>query len=347
VEIKRLFYLGLVRVLIPAQTALSCCVNKLVKGFYMFEQYLSIQRFQVKLDTSTIRHKALYANGRMQVRVLVLVSGENSNAEEVSLYGHPALETLKLISYDTSAPLDGSWSVGTKENRYAHDMSGGAARVLPLVPAPDNRISDPSERVQIFEFWVTSSRPGSIQIAAEITLQGVKYRSDGRNGYDSSVTLEAIAPKQYPISNFVMKKTRVLDLPSLFERTELHSLSLHAEGRQINLLDWASFDARYDEEFATEFFSSGNALNLSPGVRNYVAFIGPIYGVQVTARTSTGFRSLAQDPGTISILSHLTQDYPNKPARTAQLNLQVFDEYGTEHNVRINPDIANRSYILS
>lgn len=313
----------------------------------MFEQDLSIQRFQVTLDTSTIRHKALYANGRMQVRVLVLVSGENSNAEEVSLYGHPALETLKLIGYDTSAPLGGSWIVGTQENRYAHDMSGGASRVFPLVPAPDNRISGPSERVQIFEFWVTSNRPGSIQIAAEITLQGVTYRSDGRNGYDSSVTLEAIAPKQYPIANFMIKKTRVLDLPSLFERTELHSLSLHAEGRQINLLDWTSFDTRYDEEFATEFFSSGNALNVSHGMRSYVGFIGPIYGVQVTARTSKGFRSLAQDPGVISILSHLTQDYPNKPGRTAQLSLQVFDEYGTEHRVRVNPDIATRSYTLS
>jgi hypothetical protein len=313
----------------------------------MFEQELGIQRLEVKFDSPTIRHKALYANGRMQVRVLVLVSGENSQAEEVSLYGHPALQTLKLISYDTSAPLGGSWGVGTQENRYAHDMAGGAARVVPLVPAPHNRISDPSESVQIFEFWVTGSRPGSIQVAAEITLQGVKYRSNGSNGYDSSVTLEAIAPKQYPIANFAIKKTRFVALPSLFEQTELHSLALHAEGRQINLLDWKSFDVRYDEEFATEFFVSGNALKVWKGLRSYVAFIGPIYGAQVTARTSNGFRSVMQDPGTISILSYLTEDYPNKPARTAQLNLQVFDEYGTEHSVRINPDITNRSFLLS
>lgn len=313
----------------------------------MSEQELSIQQLEVKFESPTIRHKALYANGRMQIRVLVLVCGENSQAEEVSLYGHPALQTLKLISYDTSAPLGDNWSVGTQENRYAHDMAGGAARVVPLVPAPDNRISDPSENVQAFEFWVSSSRPGSIQIAAEITLQGVKYRSNGRNGYDSSITLEAIAPKRYPIKNFVVNKTRVVDRPSLFERTELHSLALHAEGRQINLLDWTSLDTRYDEEFATEFFSSGNTLDVSPGLRSYVAFIGPVYGAQVLARTSKGLRSVIQDPGTISILSYLTQDYPNKPEHTAQLDLQVFDEYGTEHRLRINPDIASRSFILS
>lgn len=313
----------------------------------MFEQDLSIQRLEVKFDSPTIRHKTLYANGRMQIRVLVLVCAENSQGEEVSLYGHPALQSLKLISYDTSSPLGGNWGVETQENRYAHDMAGGEARIVPLVPMAGNRISDPSESVQIFEFWITSSRPGSIQIAAEITLQGVKYRSNGRHGYDSSITLEAIAPKLYPIANFVVQKTRVLDLPSLFERTELHSIALHAEGRQINLLDWTSFDIEYDEEFAAEFFSSGNALNVSPGMRSYAAFIGPIYGAQVTARTSKGFRSVTQDPGTISILSHLTQDYPNKPVRTEQLALHVFDEYGTEHRIRINPDFASRSYILS
>lgn len=313
----------------------------------MFEQDLSIQELKVKFDSPTIRHKALYANGRMQIRVLVLVTAENSQAQGVSLYGHPALQTLKLISYDTAAPLGGDWDVGTRENRYAHDMSGGAARVVPLVPASDNRISDPSETTQIFEFWVTCSRPGSIQIAAEITLQGTRYRSDGRNGFDSSITLEAIAPKQYPIAHFVMEKTRVLDMPSLYERTELHSIALRAEGRQINLLDWKSFDTKYDEEFATEFFSSGNALDVSSGLRSYVAYIGPIYGAQVTARTLKGFRSILQDPGTISVLSHLTADYPDKPARKAQLDLQVFDEYGTEHRIRINPDIANRSFTLS
>ncbi|CAI8927830.1 hypothetical protein EMIT0347P_50378 [Pseudomonas sp. IT-347P] len=62
---------------------------------------------------------------------------------------------------------------------------------------------------------------------------------------------------------------------------------------------------------------------------------------------SKGFRCVTQDPGTISILSHLTQDYPNKPVRTAQLALHVFDEYGTEHRIRINPDFVSCSYILS
>ncbi|MDD0968103.1 MULTISPECIES: hypothetical protein [Pseudomonas] len=313
----------------------------------MFENDLNIQRLEVKFESSTERQKVLYANGRMQVRVLVLVSGENAQAEEVSLHGHPALETLKLISYNTSAPLGGDWNVDAQENRYAHDIAGGTARVMPLVPAVGNRLSDPSESIQVFEFWVTCRRPGSIQIAAEITLEGKKYRSNGFEGHDSSVSLQAIAPKLYPVSNFMLNRTRVLDSPSLFEKVEQYSLVLYGEGRQINLLDWKSLQVKYDAEFATEFFSSGDATKVSSGLKSYVGYIAPIYGAQVTARTSQGFRTVSQDPGTISIISYLTAEHPNKPERTGQVDLHVFDEFGTEHIIRISPDIANRTYKIS
>ncbi|WP_192563286.1 hypothetical protein [Pseudomonas gozinkensis] len=309
----------------------------------MFENDLNIQRLEVKFESSTERQKLLYANGRMQVRVLVLVSGENAQAEEVSLHGHPALETLKLISYNTSAPLGGDWSVDAQENRYAHDMAGGTARVMPLVPLVGNRISDSSESVQVFEFWVTSRRPGSIQVAAEIILNGKKYRSNGPT-HESSITLQAIAPKLYPIANFMLNRTRVLDSPRLFEKLEQYSLVLYGEGRRINLLDWKSLQVNHDADYATEFFSSGDATKISSGLKSYVGYIAPIYGAQVTARTSQGFRTLPQDVGTISILSHLTAELPNKPERAEQVDLQVFDEFGTEHRIRISPDVANRSY---
>ncbi|WP_085685182.1 MULTISPECIES: hypothetical protein [unclassified Pseudomonas] len=313
----------------------------------MFESDLSVQRLEVKFDSSTERQKVLYANGRMQVRVLVLVSGENAQAEEVSLYGHPALQTLKLISYNTSAPLSGDWSVDAQENRYAHDMAGGTARITPLVPEVGNRLSDPSESVQVFEFWVTCRRPGSIQIAAEVILEGKKYRSNGFGGHDSSISLQAIAPKLYPKANFMLNRIRTLDLPSLFEKVEQYSLFLFGEGRQINLLDWKSLQVKHDADYATEFFSSGDATKVSEGLRSYVGYIAPIYGAQVTARTPQGYRTVPQEPGTISILSHLTAEYPDRPKRAEQVNLQVFDEFGTEHRVLVSPDVANRSYKIN
>jgi hypothetical protein len=315
---------------------------------YMFEEGLSVQRLEVKFDSSAaVRHKTLYANGRMQVRVLVLVSGVDSQGNQVSLHGHPALQTLRLIGYNTAAPLAGDWEASRQENRYAHDMAGGVARVTPLIPAADNRLSDPSESVQVFEYWVCASRTGSIQIAAEITLDGTRYRSNGQDGHDSSITLEAISPKQYPIANFMLTRPRTLDRAPLFERLEQLSLVLQAEGRLIHLLDWASDMVAHDAEYASEFFHSGDATKVSAGLRSYVGYIGPVYGSQVTARTANGFRTLAQDPGTISILGYITAELPNKPVRQEPLNLKVYDEYGTEHRVRISPNVANRSFTLS
>lgn len=224
-------------------------------------------------------------------------------------------------------------------------MSGGASRVFPLVPAPDNRISGPSERVQIFEFWVTSNRPGSIQIAAEITLQGVTYRSDGRNGYDSSVTLEAIAPSSIN-REFHDKKTRVLDLPSLLnEPNYTVSLYMRKDGRSICWI------GRVSTPDTTKSLQPNFSHRVMPQCISWDEKLCWFYWADLWCASHRphfkGFRSLAQDPGVISILSHLTQDYPNKPGRTAQLSLQVFDEYGTEHRVRVNPDIATRSYTLS
>ena len=57
-------------------------------------------------------------------------------------------------------------------------------------------------------------------------------------------------------------------------------------------------------------------------LRSYVGYIGAVYGAQVTARTSSGLRTLAQDPGTISIISHITAERPNKAERKGFLDRQ-------------------------
>jgi len=326
----------------------SFAITFLFKGFDMSEEGLIIQRIEVKFDSSAaIRHKALYANGRMQIRVLVLISGEDAQGNAVSLHGHSALETLRLIDYNSAAPLTGDWTASSRENHFAHDIKGGHARVSPLVPAAGNRLSDPSEVVQVFEYWVSSSRSGSMQIAAEVILDGKRYRSNGQDGRDSSITLEAISPRQYPIANFMLARTRVLDRPGLFERMEQHSLTLNAEGRLIHLLEWSSGTVQQETEYASEFFYSGDATKVSAGLRSYIGYIGPAFSDQVTARTPSGFRTLRQDPGTISIITHITAELQSKVIRREFLDLNVYDEYGTEHRIRINPDIANRSFTLS
>lgn len=314
----------------------------------MFEEVVSIQRLEVKFDSApTLRHKQLYANGLMQVRVLVLISGGDAQANEVSLHGHPAMQTLRLISYNGARPISGGWNVETQENRYAHDMTGGIARATPLVPAAHNRITDPVEPVQVYEFWITSTRPGSLQIAAEITLGDEVVRSNGQSGGDSSVTLEAISPVKYPVSHFSLEKVseRVIDR---FDAIHRYSLGLYADRRSIHLLDWTSTQVQKDDEYATLFFVSKNINDSHPGGRTFCGYMAPVYGASATIRGPKGFvgTPVNQQPGNLTVLSYLSPDYQSQRARDQVFELTVFDEFGTEHWLRIRPDFSERSFKL-
>ncbi|HEX4551416.1 hypothetical protein [Pseudomonas sp.] len=314
----------------------------------MSDNVVGIERFEVKFDsTMAVRHKQLYANGRMQVRVLVLVSGVDADFNEVSLHGHPALQSLRLISYNGSRPLEGDWNVSTRENRYAHEMSGGIARATPLVPAAHNRITDPAEPLQVYEFWVTSSRPGSLQIAAEITFGDSVVRTNGQDGRDRSVTLEALSPVHYPLSHFtlVQEDTRVVDR---FDAIHRYGVGLNAGGRSIHLLDWSTTDVQKDEEFATLFFFSGNIDETHPGIRTYFGYVAPVYGTNVSIRGPKGYMStsLNQQPGKITLLSYITPDQATRQPTEQSFGLTVVDEFGTSHFLRIRPDLESRSFKL-
>ncbi|UQS12710.1 hypothetical protein [Pseudomonas sp. HS6] len=316
----------------------------------MFEDVVSVQRLEVKFDSApTLRHKQLYANGRMQVRVLVLVSGGDAQANEVSLHGHRALQTLRLISYNGARPLSGDWKVETRENRYAHDMSGGIARATALVPTSHNRITDPADPLQVYEFWVTSTKPGSLQIAAEITLGDEVIRSNGQSsGGDSSVTLEAISPVQYPLSHFSLEKVseRIVDR---FDAIHRYNLGLNAGQRSIHLLEWASTKVQKDDDDATLFFASGNIDDSHSGGRTYCGYMAPVYGVSATIRGPKGYvgTPVNQQPGKLTVLSYLSPDYQHQRVQDQDFALTVFDEFGTAHWIQIKPNLSGRSFKLA
>lgn len=212
----------------------------------MFDEQIGISRIEVKLDaTRSGQHKVLYANGRMQVRVLVLLHGIDNNGDGASLYGHPALQSLRLIAYNGARPLEGHWSVSLQENRYAHEMSGGAPRIAEVPRATHNRISDDSDPVQIFQFWVSASKPGIMEVAAEIVMDGVLLRSNGV-GFDSSITLEAVPPKKYSLKSFTFSEYGAKQQKARYDWLQSFHIGRNAEGRQIHLLDWYSSEVKLD-----------------------------------------------------------------------------------------------------
>lgn len=317
----------------------------------MIDEQVGISRIEVKLDsTNSGQHKVLYANGRMQVRVLVLLHGIDNNGDGASLHGHPALQSLRLIAYHGARPLEGDWSVTVQENRYAHEMTGGATRLTEVPRVTDNRVSNVSDPVQIFQFWVSASRPGIMEVAAEIVMDGVVLRSNGI-GFDSSVTLEAVPPKKYNRNSFSLYKFGAFRELVYEERIQIFHVGLQADGRQINLLDWYSNDIAlnpYDADDAVMVYSSGTINHYSGGGRSFYGYLAPIYGKSASIHTRHGYVNFRINdvPGVLTLVQRTTLQTEEKPGNEGAFELAVIDEFGTEHWLAIEGDIEQRTFIL-
>jgi hypothetical protein len=317
----------------------------------MFDEQLSISRIEVKTDsTRSGQHKVLYANGRMQVRVLVLLHGVDNNGDGASLYGHPALQTLRLIAYNGARPLEGDWSVSVQENRYAHEMSGGAPRATEIPRVNDNRKSDVSDPVQIFEFWVSASRPGVMEVAAEIVMDEGVLRSNGI-GFDSSVTLEAIPPKEYPLSSFSLSQYDQKQQRAQYDWVQHYHIALQAEGRQIHLLDWYSSEVKldpYDSENAVQVYVSGNIPDTQDGRRCFYGYMAPIYGLKTTFRSPLGYITVPINkvPGQLTLVQYVSADLQVARENESAFEFAVVDEFGSEHRLSIDGDKEQRTFIL-
>ncbi|MFJ7315352.1 hypothetical protein ACIQVE_21840 [Pseudomonas sp. NPDC098747] len=317
----------------------------------MHDEPLNISRIEVKLDSvRSGRHKTLYANGRMQARVLVLIHGVDNNGDGASLFGHPALQSLRLIAYNGARPLEGDWSVSVQENRYAHEMSGGAPLVTEIQRVSDNRISDDADPVQTFEFWVSASRPGIMEVAAEIVMNEVVLRSNGV-GFDSSITLEAIPPKEYPLSSFSLSKYDEAQQRAQFDSVQNYHIGLHAEGRQIHLLDWYSSEVKlhaYDSEAAVQVYLSGNIPGTLDGRRNFYGYMAPIYGLKARVRSPLGPMTVAINKvlGQLTLIQYISADSQEGRENESAFEFAVIDEFGSEHRLSLDGDKEQRTFIL-
>ena len=317
----------------------------------MRDESLNVSRIEVKLDSARSgRHKTLYANGRMQVRVLVFIHGVDNDGDGASLYGHPALQSLRLIAYNGGRPLDGEWTAAVQENRYAHEVSGGAPRVTQIPQMSDNRISDDADPVQIFEFWVSASRPGIMEVAAEIVINGVVLRSNGV-GFDSSITLEAIPPKEYPLNSFSLNKHNDAQQRAQFDSVQIYHIGLHAEGRQIHLLDWYSSEVKlhaYDSEDAVRVYLSGNIRGTEDGRRNMYGYMAPIYGQVARVRSPLGPMTVPinEVPGKLTLFKYISADAQDGRENTSAFEFAVIDEFGSEHRLSLDGDKELRTFIL-
>ncbi|MHC8384040.1 hypothetical protein [Pseudomonas sp. LB3P14] len=319
----------------------------------------SIADLNVKFDAgASIRNKVLYGNGRMQVRVQVLISGCDEDGNFVPI---PAdvLDTVELIHYSTGKTLRNGWGASIEQGRFTLE-----APTSTVTAETSEEEAELAAHPHVRTFWVSSSGVGTTQIAARISLNGTVIRSNGTTAsshHDSSITLDAQLPITYSIEQFRWTSVqRGNEEPG--NRIWNYYLGLHHQGHQMKLVDWSSSRSTDDVEFAR-----GNKLYawrtnhlrgflVRPG-KSEISLSLPFDGNSIaytffpdaitTKRKHYVVRVNDRD-GELTVVQALSEysDLSNKDSADGKFHFSVFDQYGTEHKLAIRTDSAERAFYL-
>ena len=151
--------------------------------------------FAVQTTTSDRVTDRLFANGNMQVPVIVTIRAMTSTGDP-HLLSNNQLRRIDLIDYYSGESLTGPWSSSWDSNEFAHTLTGTND---PVVEQPTSDIP------QSVRLYVTSTRIENRVIAARLTrVDSPAVWSTNSRPFDSSVTLTAIQPVVYTTSNINM-----------------------------------------------------------------------------------------------------------------------------------------------
>lgn len=314
---------------------------------------------KVKFDSAaSVRNKVLYGNGRMQVKVQVLVSGFDEAGNQVSVPSS-VLDTVALIHYNTGKTLRDGWSASAQQGRYTLEAPMSAD---PTDVADEEAETDVQPHVRTF--WVSSEGVGTTQIAARITLNGASIRSNGTGLsvlQDSSVTLEAQLPITYSIDQFRWMSVRRGN-EEAGNRIWNYYFGLYPHGQQVKLVDWSSSGGDGDVEFARGnklYASKTNHLlgvMVRPGKRevyltlpfdgNSIAYA--LFPDAITYRSKNYAVRVNDRDGELSVVKALSE-YSNltpKSSADGKFNFSVVDQYGTEHKLAIRTYSQENKFTL-
>ncbi|HWH85806.1 MAG TPA: hypothetical protein VNV36_03430 [Pseudomonas sp.] len=316
----------------------------------------------VKFDANDVtRSKSLFGNGRMQVKVQVLVSGVDADGNAMHVPAQ-VMDSIELVHYNTGKTLRDGWVASTEQGRFTVE----AQTPLTVREDAEDDVESDSVHPQVRTFWVSSSGAGTTQIGARLSLNGVRIVSNGTtlsSVHDSSVTLEARTPETYSIGLFDWFQTRRgNEEPG--NRIWNYYLGLFPQGQQIRLVDWIVDGVQPGDDHV---FAGGNKLNeiktnymeatLVRRERSEFTAYLPFAGNQnlynftsdaitrqekrysVTVNDRDGYLTVVQ------VLSEYSKD-AGKYKVGSVLHFRAIDQYGTEHKLAIRVNFYERNLYL-
>lgn len=320
-----------------------------------------LSSMKVKFDASdSTRSKLLFGNGRMQLKVQVLVSGVDANGNAMHV---PAdvMESIELIHYSTGKTLRDGWAASTVQGRFTIE----ARPSLTAGEVHDDDLENDSVHPQVRTFWVSSSSAGTTQIGARLSLNGVRIITNGTtisSVHDSSVTLEAQTPATYAVEQFRWYQARRgNEQPG--NRIWNYYLGLYPQGQQIKLVDWLvdGADAGVDQPFVggNKLHESKTNYMLATLVRperreldvylpfngNSIAYVFPDAITRESKRYSVRVNDRDGELTVVQALSEYSENLP-KSRHDDVLHLRAIDQHGTEHKLAIRANFYERNLYL-
>lgn len=291
---------------------------------------VAVSRLQLRLDAPLAEQAVdLYANGRMQVRVEVLLSGIDSAGQYVALT-RADLKTVQLVRGDNGQPLGDGWQVSEVENEYSHDLSGRP------FSASDELAAEIDSRAQRLVFWVSSTVAESLTITAKVVVDGQVFSSNTTR-HLASVALNAVVPEIYGLADFKFERVK----GPYHHQIRIHKYYLglfpaSSGGAQVKLQGWKSLNN-----------STGRTVDfLQLGKEEYGMTIGQVAGFLVSVGISTYRMYCYANGGTYATSVNERVGQLTLPQLTAHgistdidkqmpFNFSAIDEYGTEHKLLI------------
>lgn len=317
--------------------------------------------FKVKFDAGdSTSSKSLYGNGRMQVKVQVLVSGVDANGNFMHV-PESVMDSIELIHYSTGRTLRDGWAASTEQGRYTLETQTSATGEVVY----DDDAENDSVHPQVRTFWVSSSVAGTTRIAARLSLNGLRILSNGTtlsSVHDSSITIESQTPPAYAIEQFRWYQARRgNEQPG--NRIFNYYLGLYPQGQQIKLVDWIADGAEAGKDHA---FAGGNKLEEPRTNFMRATFVRPerntlevklpfngdpiayLFPDAITRESKTYSVRVNDHNGELTVVQALSEYSEIAPgSRHGEIfHFRAIDQHGTEHRLALRLDFYTRNFTL-
>lgn len=317
----------------------------------------SIGSLAVKFDAGEFsRNKVLYANGRMQVKVQVVVSGMDRDGDVVAV-SDKVMESIRLIHYDSGKTLRNGWQASAEQGRFTLAVAHTST------DAEDDGDEDSLGQLRVRTFWVSSENVETIQIGASLKFDNTIIRSNGTtlsSRHDSSVSVEAILPVTYAVEQFRWQDVWY-DGGFRNQRIYKYYLGLYPNLQQVKLVDWIAEDSVKNVVFAF-----GNKINAWNAAFQAGIMVRPdrqsldvsLPFTDVVGWTPDSIRDIYHEKDyevrvndrigeltVVQLLSPAARDQPSVD-RSEVFRFTALDQFGTEHKLAIRTDFKERSFRL-